>query len=240
MKLEICIDGIVSALAAKSGGADRIEVCGALSIGGITPSYGLVEQCVALGSVEVMMMIRPHAGGFCYGGVEVDTMLGDIGAAKRLGAQGVVFGALRSNRRIDRELCRRLIDAARPLSVTFHRAFDLTADPGEALDTLLELKVDRLLTSGQAASAMAGSDLIRELVRHAGSNLSVMAGAGIRPKNVSKLIRATGVLEIHASASEAVAEENSSTAGVVQTKRITRQETVRELVHAIRETVEGG
>src|SRR6188768_3830265 len=109
MKLEVCIDQIESALAAKAGGADRLEVCGALGVDGITPSYGLVEQCVELGGVEVMMMIRPHAGGFCYGKNEIDTMLRDIRRAKRLGVTGVVLGALRKDSRIDRELCMRLI-----------------------------------------------------------------------------------------------------------------------------------
>lgn len=235
MKLEICIDRVESALAAKSGGADRIEVCGALDVGGITPSYGLVEQCVAIGGIEVSTMIRPHAGGFCYGPEDVGTMVRDILAAKTLGVQGVVIGGLHQDGRIDRGVCQRLMEAARPLAITFHRAFDLTPDPLEALDTLRELGVDRLLTSGQAASAMEGAKLIRELVMRAGNELAVMAGAGLRPENVAAMVRATGVREVHASASESDTIETSNTIEFVQSTRITRQETVRAMFNALRE-----
>ena len=235
MTLEVCIDRIESALAAVSGGADRLEVCSALGLDGLTPSHGLVEQCVELGLVEVMMMIRPHAGGFCYHAQEIDTMLRDVGVAKQLGVTGVVFGGLRGDGRIDRELCLRLIEAARPLSVTFHRAFDLTPDPLEALDSLLELGVDRVLTSGQAASAMDGMKLIQALVHRAGTALSVVAGGGIRAQDVATLVRATGVREIHASASEVVTENDLRAVRIVRTTRITRQELVRAMVHALRE-----
>jgi copper homeostasis protein len=235
MTLEICIDRIESALAAVSGGADRLEVCCALGLDGLTPSYGLVEQCVKIGLVEVMMMIRPHAGGFCCGEQDISTMLRDIGVAKQLGVTGVVFGGLRGDGRIDPELCRRLIEAARPLSITFHRAFDLTPDPLEALDSLLELGIERVLTSGQAASAMDGIKLIQALVRRAGPALSVVAGGGIRAQDVAGLVRATGVLEIHASASEIITEEDHRKARIVQTTRITRPELVRAIAHALRE-----
>jgi copper homeostasis protein len=236
MKFEVCIDRIDSALAAKSGGADRLEVCSALAVDGLTPSYGLVEQCLELGGVEVMMMIRPHAGGFCYGNSEVDTMLRDIRVARQLGVSGVVLGALRKDGRIDRELCLRLIEGARPLAVTFHRAFDVTADPFEALDCLLELGVDRVLTSGQAASARDGAKLIRALVQQAGMRLSVMAGAGIRAQDVAMLVQATGVREIHASASEVTREGGHPAAGIVRETRITSQKLVREIVHALHES----
>ena len=195
MKLEICNDRLESAFAAKAGGADRIEVCGVLGAGGITPSYGLVEQCVELGGVDVMVMIRPHAGGFCYGADEVKTMLRDLRAAKELGVHGIVVGALRTDGRIDRDVCLRLIEAARPISITFHRAFDLTPDPLEALDTLLGMGVDRLLTSGQAASAMEGAQLIRDLVKRAGNGLCVMAGAGMGPQNIAAIVIAIAVLD---------------------------------------------
>jgi len=235
MTLEVCIDRIESALAARSGGADRIEVCGALDVDGITPSYGLVEQCVELGSVKVVVMIRPHAGGFCYGANEVNTMLRDIGVARQLGANGIVFGALGKDGRIDRELYQRFIEASRPLSVTFHRAFDLTPDPFEALDSLLELGIDRLLTSGQAASAKYGVPLIRELVRRAGNGLSVVAGGGIRVEHVVAVIRATGVREIHTSASELTTEDRSNAVSIVRTTRVTKHTLVRAMVQAIRE-----
>jgi copper homeostasis protein len=236
MKLEICIDRLESALAAKAGGADRIEVCGALSTGGITPSIGLIEQCLAIGAIDVMVMIRPHAGSFCYEAADVQTMLGDIRRAKHLGVQGVVFGALLGDGQVDRELCRRLCDEARPLSITFHRAFDLTPDPQAALECLMELGVDRVLTSGQAAAALQGAALIRAFVQQAGAIISVMAGAGIRPENVAGLIRETGVLEVHASASEIVSADADSL-GILRTSRITNRQTVRALVTALQNPV---
>ncbi len=235
MKLEVCIDRIKSALAARDGGAGRIEVCSALTVGGVTPSYGLVEQCIALRGVEVMVMIRPHAGGFKYGPDEVGTMLRDIQFAKERGAQGVVLGALHPDGRVDREICLRLIEAARPLSITFHRAFDLTPDPLEALDALLELGVDRLLTSGQAPRATDGLQLIRELVHRAGPDFFVMAGAGIRPQDVAALVHATGVQEIHASASEEASDVTSNRMGVIQATRVTKKENVLAMVRAIQE-----
>jgi copper homeostasis protein len=235
MTLEVCIDCIESALAAKSGGADRIEVCGALAVDGITPSFGLVEQCVELGGVEVAVMIRPHVGGFCYGENEVDTMLRDVGVAKQLGANGVVLGALGRDGRIDRELCQRFIEASRPQSVTFHRAFDLTPDAFEALDSLLELGVDRLLTSGQAATAKDGAPLIHELVRRAGKRLSVMAGAGIRVENVVPVMRATGVREIHTSASELITADRPNAVSIVRTMPVTNHALVRAMVQAMQE-----
>ena len=185
MKLEVCIDRVESAVAARDGGADRIEVCGALNVGGITPSYGLTEKCASLRGIEVMMMIRPHGGGFNYRKDEIGTMMRDIQVAKEIGVHGVVLGALRTDGHVDSEVCQRLIDSARPLSITFHRAFDLTPDPMEALDVLLKLGVDRLLTSGLASIATKGVRVIRELVQRAGSDLSVMAGSGIRSQDSS-------------------------------------------------------
>lgn len=235
MKLEVCIDRIESALAARDGGANRIEVCGALSIGGITPSYGLVEECASFGGIEVMMMIRPHPGAFYYGNDELGTMMRDIQVAKEIGVHGVVLGALRTDGHVDRELCQRLIDSARPLSVTFHRAFDLTPDPIEALDILLDLGVDRLLTSGHASTAMQGVKVIRELVQRAGTDLCVMAGAGIRAQDIARLVRATGVREVHASASDEVAEVTSNSMGIIQTTRLTSKENVLAMTRAIQE-----
>ncbi len=235
MTLEICVDRIESARAAIAGGAGRLEVCGSLAEGGITPGYGLISGCLALGSVEVVMMVRPHGGGFCCSADDLDAMLRDIGLAKQLGVRGVVLGALRADGRIDIDHCRRLIDAARPLTVTFHRAFDVTPDPLEALETLLDLQVDRLLTSGQSPSASGGAEVIRRLVQRAGGALSVMAGGGIRAEGLADLIRHTGVREIHASASEVTAGEFCQAGGLVSSARITRRETVRALAGVLAE-----
>ena len=207
--LEVCIDSIASANAAKQGGADRLEVCGPLASGGTTPSFGLVEQCVADLQMPVMMMIRPHDGGFHYDDDDIDTMLTDIEVAKSIGVQGVVFGCLTADREIDRPRCQALLDAAESLESTFHRAFDVTTDPLASFDLIQELGFSRLLTSGHRATARDGATLIGELVRRS-TGTSILAGAGVKPENVADLIADTGVREVHASASvtHASAQQN--------------------------------
>lgn len=200
--LEVCIDSIASAIAAKQGGADRLEVCGPLGSGGTTPSFGLVEQCVADLQLPVMMMIRPHDGGFCYDDNDIDTMLTDIEVAKSIGVKGVVFGCLTNDLEIDRVRCQILLDAAESLESTFHRAFDVTVDPLASFDQIQELGFSRLLTSGQRATAQDGATLIGELVRRS-TTTTILAGAGVKPENVAELISHTGVREVHASAAVA-------------------------------------
>lgn len=206
--LETCIDSFASAAAAKVGGAERLEVCGALAIGGTTPSRGLVEQCVTDLEMPVMMMVRPHDGGFIYDNDHIDTMLRDIEVAKSIGVQGIVFGALTDQRTLDRETCRRLIDAAESLETTFHRAFDLVPEPLAALDELETLGFTRVLTSGQRTTAFSGARLIRELTDRA-SSLTVLAGAGVNAENARQLVELTGVREIHASASVLAKDEQA-------------------------------
>jgi copper homeostasis protein len=237
-QLEICVERIESAHAARQGGAQRIEVCGALSASGITPSLGLVEHCLELDSIQVMMMIRPHGGGFCYHEYEQQTMLRDIQQAQRLQVHGVVFGALQPDGSIDREFCKRLIAAARPLSITFHRAFDLARDPRQALDDLLELGIDRLLTSGQAATALAGANGLRELVRRAGKELQIVAGGGVRTGQIADLVAATGVHEIHGSASDGGAFSQSDPLGIVHPVRTTQVDVVRAMAIELRQAVD--
>lgn len=204
MKLEICIESISSARTALVGGADRLEVCGNLAVGGVTPSLELVERCVELSSSDfarsnVMMMVRPHSRGFVYNQDDLKAMLRDIDVAKQLGAQGVVFGALTVDGCVDKALCRRLIDAARPLEITFHRAFDLARDPFQALDDLLDLGLDRVLTSGQADTALQGAQLLQGLIHHASEGLTVIVAGNVRAANIQQL-RWTGASEFHSSA----------------------------------------
>ena len=206
--LEICIDSFASAAAAKAGGADRLEVCSALSVGGTTPSFGLVKQCVTELKIPVMMMVRPHDGGFVYDKGHLGTMLQDIAVAKSIGVQGVVFGALTAQRQLDRETCQRLIDAAGSLETTFHRAFDLVPDPLTTLADLESLGITRVLTSGQQATALAGARLIRKLTDQTGS-LKVLAGAGVNAENAGQLVDQTSVKEIHASASVPATDEQT-------------------------------
>lgn len=199
MKLEICIDSVASAIAAELGGAHRVELCDNLVEGGTTPSPGMIEICKARCSLPIMAMIRPRGGDFLYSQDEFSVMKRDIRWIKSLGVQGVVFGILTQDGSIDMDRCKELLELARPLEVTFHRAFDVCRDPLRSLDELLHLGIDRLLTSGQEASAERGIPLIRELVQRTNGQIKIMAGGGIRPHNIASIIQQTGIEECHAS-----------------------------------------
>lgn len=198
--LEICVDTAAAALAAAAGGAQRIELCSSLSEGGITPSAGLMEVVVQQLAIPVHVLIRPRRGDFLYSDLEFSIMKKDIALAKKLDAHGIVAGILRADGHIDLERTSELIALSRPLSFTFHRAFDLCADPLRAFDELLTLGVDRLLSSGQQASALAGAALLHELVQRANGRMVVMPGGGIHEANIRQLMEATGAAEYHASA----------------------------------------
>lgn len=200
-KTEICLTGIESALAAQAGGADRIELCDNLAQGGTTPSLGMITQVRQRLNIPVHVIIRPRGGDFCYSAAEFAVMRQDVLAAKQAGVDGVVLGILLPDGTIDKPRCRELIQLARPLSITFHRAFDMTPDPFAALDDLLGLGVDRLLTSGQEKTAVHGQALIRDLQRRVGEQLVIMAGGGITAQNAPGLLAATGIHELHAGSS---------------------------------------
>jgi copper homeostasis protein len=198
---EICVDSIDGVRAAKEAGADRVELCAALLEGGITPSRGMIRGAVAIG-IPVMVMIRPRGGDFLFDADEFAAMEADIDTAKAEGAHGVVIGLLNADGTIDRERAAKLISRARPLSVTFHRAFDMTRDPFEALDTLIDLGVDRVLTSGQEESVLAGLPLLTELARRAGNGLTLMPGGGVTGRSVGRIVAALKPKEIHFAALE--------------------------------------
>lgn len=195
---ESCIDSAAAAEASAQGGAGRVELCARLDLGGTTPVPALIERCVAAVAIPVFVMIRPRGGDFVHAPGEAAAMEADLRMAAAAGAQGVVFGALREDATIDADLMRRLIDRARPLPVTCHKAIDATRDPLEALDALLALGVDRVLTSGGAETAAAGAATIARMVARAGDALVVMAGGGVRAHNAAALVQATGVREVHA------------------------------------------
>jgi copper homeostasis protein len=197
--IEVCANSVASALAAQAGGAGRVELCGALAEGGLTPSPAAIELARAKLQLPLHVLVRPRGGDFCYDELEFAVMLRDIEFCKRSGVEGVVLGVLHPDGCVDVERTRALVEAARPLTVTFHRAFDMTVDPFRALDELLALRVDRLLTSGQRGSAMEGRELIAELVRRAHGSLVVMPGAGINEGNIGELIATTGAREYHLS-----------------------------------------
>ena len=202
MQLEICASNIQSAVNARLAGADRIELCSALGIGGITPSCGAVEYSCALSGIETFVLIRPREGDFNYDEDEIRIMKSDIETAVKAGANGLVIGALDSTHAIDLKTTQSLIDAACGLPITFHRAFDQVADPFTALDQLIELKVSRVLTSGMATTAVEGSALLYKLVEHAAGEISIMPGAGINAKNIAQLASETGAKEFHLSATK--------------------------------------
>ncbi len=198
--LEICAGSVESAIAARDGGAARIELCAALEIGGTTPSAGLIAEARKIEGIVLNVIIRPRGGDFLYNEHEADCMEQDIRTCRQLGADGVVIGALTADGDIDTALCKRLIDAAKGMSITFHRAFDMCRDPKRALEELIAIGCDRVLTSGQAATAEAGLPLLKELVQQAAGRISIMPGCGVNSGNAARILQATGAVEIHASA----------------------------------------
>jgi copper homeostasis protein len=197
--LEIAAGSLASAQAAQEGGADRIELCGGLSEGGITPSYGVIAATREHVRLPLYVLIRPRAGDFLYSDDEFDVMQRDIETCARVGCDGVVIGALTEDGAIDQR-CHGLVAAAGKLGVTFHRAFDASADLQRSLEDVVALGCERILTSGGRANAMQGADLIAGLVRHAAGRIVIMAGAGIRSGNLADIARRTGVHEFHGSA----------------------------------------
>lgn len=195
--MEVVIDSVEAAIAAQKGGADRVELCANLLEGGTTPSAGTIELAWASTDIDVNVMIRPRGGDFCYSEIEYEVMKRDIQLAKRLHASGVVIGILNPDGSIDVERTADLVARARPLTVTFHRAFDMSRDPYEALEALIGLGLDRVLTSGQQASVSEGLDLITELIAQAGDRIIVMPGAGITERNIKQVLEQAQPKEIH-------------------------------------------
>jgi copper homeostasis protein len=195
--IEACVDSVPSAMAAEAGGAGRVELCDNLIEGGTTPSAGTIAECRARLRIPIFAMIRPRGGDFLYTDVEYAIMRRDIAHARSLGADGVVLGLLRPDGSVDVERTRALVEAARPLPVTFHRALDVARDADQALDALIALGVDRVLTSGQAATAPEGAAVIARLVRRAAGRIGILPGCGIDETNVRRLVADTGAREVH-------------------------------------------
>jgi copper homeostasis protein len=200
MKIEIVVYNIESALRALEGGADRIELCDNPGEGGTTPSYGTIELVRQNVSIDVFVMIRPRGGDFVYSNYEFHCMKRDISQCQRLSVDGIVLGILNPDGTLDKKRCKELIDRARPLKVTCHRAFDMTRDPFEALDDCIEVGFDRVLTSGQRTVASEGAALIGELIQRAEGRISIMPGSGVNEKTVDHIVRTSGAAEIHFSA----------------------------------------
>lgn len=204
-KFEICANSVESCLAAQEGRADRVELCAGIPEGGTTPSYGEIKLArKLLTKTKLHVIIRPRGGDFLYTPLELERMEEDIRICRELGVDGVVFGCLTEEGEIDREANRRLVELARPMSVTFHRAFDRTADPMKALEDIISLGCNRILTSGQQPKAIDGINLLAQLEKKLKEYplppIQLLAGSGVNEKNIRQIFDATGIHEYHFSA----------------------------------------
>lgn len=197
--LEVCCVSAADVAEAQAGGAGRVELCENLAVGGVTPSRELIAEVMKISSIPVNVLIRPRKGDFVYSAEEEARMVQEIIMCRELGVNGVVIGALRSDGSVDTGMIKRLMEIARPLSVTFHRAFDRCCGPFEALEEIIALGCDRILTSGQKESSYDGRFLLAELVRRAGGRIVVMPGGGIRPSNIGEIAALTEATEYHSS-----------------------------------------
>lgn len=198
--IEICVEGTDGLVAAQDAGADRVELCASLVEGGLTPSLGVIKAALAVARIPFHVIIRPRGGDFLYSGHEFAAMLADVEACRDLGVAGVVFGCLTADGRIDEERMQALVAAARPLKVTCHRAFDMTRDVGEAVEALIRVGVDRVLTSGQRDTAIEGLENLRRTVGAAAGRLVVMACGALDESNIAEVRRASGADELHFAA----------------------------------------
>lgn len=234
--LEVAANSVASAFAAQEGGAGRIELCASLEEGGVTPSHGTIMLAREGLTIPLYVLIRPRGGDFLYENIEIECMLDDIEHCRDLGCDGVVVGALTAEGDVDTEACALFVRAAGRMGVTFHRAFDLVPDRREALETVIDLGFERVLTSGGMQSAVAGAASIAQLVAQAGDRIVVMPGAGIEPGNADNLRAATRAREFHASAKRRLPSgmrSPSDALGMGAGETRTDVDTVRAIVAAL-------
>ncbi|HIZ01405.1 MAG TPA: copper homeostasis protein CutC [Candidatus Bacteroides merdipullorum] len=204
-QFEVCANSVESCLAAQAGGANRVELCAGIPEGGTTPSYGDIAIArKSLSSTRLHVIIRPRGGDFLYSPLEQSIMLKDIENARQLGADGVVFGCLTAEGDIDLPLMEQLMQASEGMSVTFHRAFDVCRNPMKALENIIALGCNRILTSGQQPTAEQGIPFLKELQKKAGERIILLAGCGVKEENIARIARETGIHEFHFSAREEV------------------------------------
>jgi copper homeostasis protein len=197
--LELCAESFQAALAGETGGADRIELCSALALGGVTPGAELMDTAIRSLTIPIHVLIRPREGNFEYSASEFDLMQRQVEQAKSAGARGVALGVLLPGGRVDVERSRKLTELARPMSVTFHRAFDETRNLSESLESVIETGADNLLTSGGAPDVLSGVEMIAKLFHQAGKRIQVIAGGGLRLENVVEIVRRSRVMSLHGS-----------------------------------------
>lgn len=203
-KFEICANSVASCIAAQEGGADRVELCSGIPEGGTTPSFGMIRKARESISIALNVIIRPRGGDFLYSKSELEEMAYDIRIVKELGADGLVFGCLTKEGNVDKAAMSMLMEAAEGLPVTFHRAFDHSADPLQALEDIIDLGCARILTSGCRPTAMQGAPLLARLVKAAGDRIIIMPGCGVNESNIAEIARLSGAREFHFSAREPV------------------------------------
>lgn len=241
--LEICANSLASALEAQLGGADRVELCDNLLEGGTTPSYATLLKARELLQLQLYPIIRPRGGDFLYSDPEFEIMREDIRLAKRLGCDGVVIGLLKKDGSIDAVRTGRLVEEAWPLGVTFHRAFDMCRNPEEGLETLIELGVERILSSGQRRTALEGAEQLARWHRQAGGRIRIMAGSGVRPNNIAEIRNRSGLEEFHSSAQLSIPSRmdfrNTEALMGESGKEYQHLQTDRELVQSLRTAAEG-
>ncbi len=225
---ELCAENVEAACAAESGGANRIELCSDLAVGGTTPSQGLMIAAARTVSIPVYVLLRPRAGDFVFSNREIDVMRRQIDKAKTAGASGVALGVLRPNGSVDVDRTRALVEYAHPMGATFHRAFDETSDLSEALEQVIDTGAEGLLTSGGASEVLLGAERIARLQQQAADRIHIIAGGGLRLASMAEVIRKSGLLSMHGSLTGAKGSNGSGT-------RIAQLETdVREAVRLLR------
>ncbi|MDR3119568.1 MAG: copper homeostasis protein CutC [Mediterranea sp.] len=243
-RFEVCANSVESCLAAQDGGAQRVELCAGIPEGGTTPSYGEITAARQLLRIGLHIIIRPRGGDFLYNEQEIRIMEEDIRMARQAGVDGVVFGCLTPNGHIDIPNTKRLVEAAQGLSVTFHRAFDVCADPHQALEELVALGINRILTSGQQPTALQGLPLLKELVQKAANRIVILPGSGINENNIRQIAQESKVREFHFSAREKResgmvyrrTQISMSAPGMPDeyTRNVTTTERVRATINALR------
>lgn len=211
--LEVCANSVESAINAQKGGANRIELCENLYVGGTTPSFGCIAETLNQLTIPVHVLIRPRPGDFVYSDMEFRQMLSDIEICKKMGAKGIVCGILKCNGTLDKDRTKELVWAAKPLTFTFHRAFDIMPEPLKAFDEIMECGCNLLLTSGQKSKAIDGAELIKQLITIGGNQIKLIAGGGINQNNILELAQ-LGVTQFHMSGSEIIARYNSNHTGL--------------------------
>lgn len=240
LQFEVCVETLEAARAAEAGGADRIELCANLAVGGVTPSFNLMAATVGAVAIPVHVLIRPREGDFVFSDAEFELMKVQIKEAKRAGAAGVAVGVLQADFRVDVTRSRELVELARPMKTTFHRAFDETPNIADALEDVIATGADCLLTSGGEANVLTGSESIARVCRLARGRLDVMAGGGLRLENLATVVRKTGVSFLHGSLSrknsdELVSPQNGS---VAEGSSEVLKENVREALRLVQQEFE--